>query len=82
MNNLHFYGETHRIMSVITYLHRPKYIEIPVHHRPRKFGSSNYGYERIFKLIIDLITLKFLYNYGTKPAYLFGTIGLITYILG
>lgn len=78
---LKFYGETHRILSVLTIWSGVRFSELPVNHRPRLHGSSKYGYSRILKIIIDLLTAKFLSAYSTKPAYIFGTFGLITIFL-
>lgn len=75
--NLHFYGEAHRIMSVALYTSSVKSIEVIVNHRPRLSGYSKYNYLRIFKLIIDLITAKFLNEYTTKPGYVFGFPGIL-----
>lgn len=82
LQSMRFYGESHRIMSALAYLSGGKILEIPVNHRERGFGFSKYGYSRIFKLVIDLITIKFLYSYSTKPAYVFGGIGIFCSILG
>src|SRR3989344_5105957 len=69
LNNLQLYGELHRIMPVLIYLKGAKIGEIVVTHRARKAGKSKYGFERIVKTIIDIITVKFLTSYGTRPAY-------------
>ena len=74
--NLQLYGELHRIMPVLIYLKGAKIGEIIVKHRERYKGESKYGFERIVKTLIDIITVKFLSSYGTRPAYVFGTFGL------
>src|SRR3989344_3536013 len=76
VKGLELYGELHRIMPVLIYLRGAKVGEIVVKHRGRVAGKSKYGFERIIKTIIDIITVKFLSSYGTKPAYVFGTVGL------
>ncbi len=63
-------------MPVLIYLKGAKVGEIVVKHHERYKGKSKYGFERIVKTIIDLITVKFLSSYGTRPAYVFSTIGL------
>ncbi|OGM27126.1 hypothetical protein A2962_03420 [Candidatus Woesebacteria bacterium RIFCSPLOWO2_01_FULL_39_61] len=78
LNNLQLYGELHRIMPVLIYLKGAKIGEIVVTHRARKAGKSKYGFERIVKTIIDIITVKFLTSYGTRPAYVFGSFGLVS----
>ena len=74
--NLQLYGELHRIMPVLIYLKGAKIGEIIVKHRERYKGESKYGFERIIKTVVDIITVKFLSSYGTRPAYVFGTFGL------
>ena len=76
VKGLELYGELHRIMPVLIYLRGAKVGEIVVKHRGMVAGKSKYGFEIIIKTIIDIITVKFLSSYGTKPAYVFGTVGL------
>ncbi len=76
ITDLELYGELHRIMPVLIYLKGAKIGELVVTHRPRKAGKSKYGFERIAKTVVDLITIKFLSVYGTRPAYVFGIAGL------
>lgn len=82
INDIHFYGESHRIMPVIIFWKSTNISEIVVNHRRRLYEKSKYGYSRILKLIIDLITIKFLNSYATKPAYIFGTIGILSSVFG
>jgi len=82
LKDLHLYGESHRIMPVLIYWRGAKIKELAVNHRGRVFGQSKYGWGRILKLIIDLITAKFLTSYGTKPAYVFGSLGLGSIFVG
>lgn len=76
VTDLGLFGELHRVMPVLIYLKGAKIAEIVVSHRQRIKGKSKYGFDRIIKTIIDLITVKFLTSYGTKPAYIFGSVGL------
>lgn len=69
------YGEMHRFIPVYASWRGGRITELVVNHRPRRFGRSKYGLGRTFKVLIDLITVKFLSGYTTKPAYLFGGIG-------
>ncbi|ALG67822.1 glycosyltransferase family 2 protein [Beggiatoa leptomitoformis] len=69
------YGEMHRFLPAYAAQVGARIAEIPVNHNPRRFGQSKYGLERIFKVILDLFTVKFLSKYGQKPIYLFGSIG-------
>jgi len=82
VTNLQLYGELHRVMPVLIYLKGAKVGEIVVSHRNRFKGKSKYGYKRIVKTMIDLITVKFLSSYGTRPAYIFGSFGFGSLIIG
>jgi glycosyltransferase involved in cell wall biosynthesis len=81
LRGIELYGELHRIMPVLVYLNGAKVTELVVTHRPRYKGKSKYGFERIFKTLIDIITVKFLNSYGTRPAYIFGSIGLFCILI-
>jgi glycosyltransferase involved in cell wall biosynthesis len=70
------YGEMHRFIPAYANRVGAKMIEVPVHHHPRKYGKAKYGLERIFKVILDLFTVKFLLSYAEKPIYLFGGTGI------
>ena len=80
--DIKLYGELHRILPVLIYLKGAKIGEIVVKHRPRASGQSKYGFDRILKTLIDIISVKFLSAYGTKPAYVFGSLGLLSVLLG
>jgi glycosyltransferase involved in cell wall biosynthesis len=71
------YGEMHRFIPVYAASVGAKIIEIRVNHHARKYGKAKYGLERTTKVILDLMTVKFLSSYGSKPNYLFGGLGLI-----
>ena len=74
--NLALYGEMHRFLPAYAALAGATIIEMEVTHHPRKFGVSKYGISRTVRVLLDLVTLKFLGSYGTKPMYLFGMLGL------
>ena len=82
LKDMPLYGELHRILPVLIYLKGAKIGEIVVQHRPRMAGQSKYGFNRIVKTLIDIITVKFISSYGTKPAYVFGSFGLGSMALG
>jgi glycosyltransferase involved in cell wall biosynthesis len=82
LKDLQLYGELHRILPVLAHLKGARIAEIVVNHRSRKKGKSKYGYSRIVKTIIDILTTRFLHSYGTKPAYVFGSFGLGNIFLG
>lgn len=69
------YGEMHRFIPAFAHMAGANVVEMPVNHRPRTRGTSKYGLVRIFKVLIDLMTVKFLSGYATKPGYLFGGLG-------
>ena len=75
------YGEMHRLLPVFAFMEGAKIAEIPVNHFERKFGKSKYGMNRIIKILLDILVLKFFENYLKKPIYLFGGFGVILLIL-
>ena len=75
ISHLSLYGEMHRFIPALASLNGAKVTEIPVSHHPRQHGVSKYGISRIFKVVLDLITVKFLLSYSTKPMRLFGPLG-------
>lgn len=81
LKQVNLYGEMHRFIPVHASWIGANITEIPVTHHPRKFGSSKYGIQRTFKVILDLITVTFLGKYSTKPIYVFGGTGVIMLIL-
>jgi len=74
------YGEMHRFIPALANLMGARICEVPVTHYPRQFGKSKYGFKRILKVLLDLITVKFLADFSTKPLYMFGGIGLVLFI--
>jgi glycosyltransferase involved in cell wall biosynthesis len=76
------YGEMHRFIPIYAAWRGGRITELVVNHRARQFGSSKYGIGRTFKVLLDLLTVKFLSGYSTKPAYLFGGMGIALLGLG
>lgn len=76
------YGEMHRFIAILAYWQGGKMCEIEVNFQPRKYGKSRYGLERILKVFLDLVTIKYLSSYSTKPIYFFGKAGFYSFILG
>jgi glycosyltransferase involved in cell wall biosynthesis len=72
------YGEMHRFIPALASWSGAKISEIVVNHRPRTKGAAKYGLGRTLKVILDLITVKFLGSFSTKPIYIFGGLGLVT----
>ncbi len=81
LDGVRLYGEMHRFIPIYAHMHGGKVTELAVNHRARKFGKSKYGLERIFKVLLDLILVKFLASYTAKPMYVFGGFGLICLLL-
>jgi hypothetical protein len=81
LKNIRLYGEMHRFIPIYAYWIGARVSEIPVNHFPRRSGSSKYGMRRVFKVILDLMVVKFLLSYSQKPIYVFGGFGLLM-ILG
>ncbi len=75
VQNLTLYGEMHRLLPFLLNGYGAKIVQTPVKHHPRTIGVSKYGLNRTFKVILDVITVKFLTTYQTKPIYMFGTLG-------
>ena len=70
------YGEMHRFIPALASWSGARIAEMVVNHRPRTAGTAKYGLGRTLKVILDLITVKFLGSYSTKPIYIFGGLGL------
>lgn len=81
IKNVRLYGEMHRFIPIYASWQGAKVAEIPVTHHAREFGSSKYGLERIFKVILDILVVKFLSKYLVKPIYIFGGFGLAALFL-
>ena len=76
------YGEMHRFVPIYATWQGAKVTEIIVTHHPRIHGKSKYGFERVIKVILDLIVVKFLHRYASKPMYVFGGFGFLNFLIG
>jgi glycosyltransferase involved in cell wall biosynthesis len=81
LRDIHLYGEMHRFIPIYASWSGGRVTEIPVSHHPRAAGKSKYGLSRTAKVIFDLITIKFLASYLTKPLYVFGCTGMLVFAL-
>ena len=79
---IRLYGEMHRFIPALADEFGAKIIEIPVRHRERQFGKSKYGISRTIRVVLDLLTVKFLLGYSKRPIHFFGVIGFVTSGLG
>ncbi len=82
IKGMRLYGEMHRFLPAIASEQTSSIHEVVVHHRPRKYGRSKYGIGRTFRVILDLLTVKFLLSYSTRPLQFFGGIGAAIGVVG
>lgn len=82
ISGVKLYGEMHRFVPIYASWMGARVGEVPVRHHARQFGQSKYGLERIFKVVMDLLVVKFLSRYTQKPMYVFGGAGLASLGLG
>lgn len=75
---LPLYGEMHRFIPVLAHWRGARCVEVVTRHHPRKFGTTKYGISRTLRVILDLITVKYMVQYLVSPMKLFGTIGLVS----
>ena len=82
VKNIQIYGELHRFIPAVASSLGVHTTELPVDDRARRFGRSKYGISRTFRVLLDLILVRFLFIYGTRPIQIFGGAGLIMGLLG
>lgn len=82
IKNIRLYGEMHRFIPAVASWIGVSVAEVKVNHRPRERGKSKYGISRTMRVILDLITVKFLLSYSTRPIQIFGLIGIISSTIG
>jgi len=78
IKNVKLYGEMHRFIPAIASGMGIDFTEVKVNHRPRRFGTSKYGISRTLRVILDLMTVKFLLSYATRPIQVFGMMGFVS----
>lgn len=76
------YGEMHRFVPVHAAWAGARLVEVEVRHHPRTSGASKYGIGRTWRVVLDLMTIKFLLDYGTRPLHVFGSVGIVSCLLG
>lgn len=82
VKSINLYGDLHRFIPAIASYYGVSVAEVPVNYRSRQFGSSKYGLGRILRVILDLLTVRFLLSYSTRPIQIFGLMGLVSLGLG
>ncbi len=82
LENIDLYGEMHRYIPALAAWNGFKLSEIKINHRPRRFGRSKFDASRLFRGLFDLITVKFLTNYSSRPLHIFGLLGIISFLAG
>ena len=79
---LPLYGELHRFVPVLAQQHGARLAQVPVRHHPRNAGKTKYNLTRTVRVVLDLITVKFLHSYLTRPMHVLGLAGLVSMALG
>ena len=79
LEDVRLYGEMHRFIPIYAAWAGARVTEIPVEHHARTMGKSKYGLSRTIKVVFDLMTIKFMASYQTKPIYVFGSFGMLAF---
>jgi glycosyltransferase involved in cell wall biosynthesis len=79
LSDVRLYGEMHRFIPIYASWAGARVTEIPVDHHARTMGVSKYGLSRTLKVVFDLVTIKFMASYQTKPIYVFGSFGVLAF---
>lgn len=82
IENVDLYGELHRFIPALASGMGISLAEVPVSHQARRFGRSKYGLSRTIKVLLDLLTVRFLLSYSTRPIHIFGSMGLLAFAVG
>jgi glycosyltransferase involved in cell wall biosynthesis len=77
LKDVNLYGELHRFIPALASFYGARIVEVPIRSIPRAAGDSHYGIGRTFRVLFDILTIKFLLKYFTRPMHFFGTLGLI-----
>src|SRR5580693_706200 len=82
LKDVHLYGELHRFIPALASFYGARVAEVPIQNTPRIAGASHYGLGRTFRVLFDILTIRFLLKYFTRPMHFFGTLGLTGTSLG
>jgi glycosyltransferase involved in cell wall biosynthesis len=77
LKDVELYGELHRFIPALASFYGARVAEVPIRNTPRRSGSSHYGLRRTFHVLFDILTVKFLLSYLTRPMHFFGRVGLV-----
>jgi glycosyltransferase involved in cell wall biosynthesis len=80
--DVRLYGEMHRFIPALAHAAGARVTEVPVSHYPRRFGKAKYGLSRTLKVFLDILAVRFLMSYSTRPIHIFGLLGLLSFIVG
>jgi glycosyltransferase involved in cell wall biosynthesis len=80
--DVELYGELHRFIPALAHAAGARVAEVPVGHHPRRFGKAKYGLSRTLKVILDILAVRFLMSYSTRPIHIFGMLGLLSLFAG
>jgi glycosyltransferase involved in cell wall biosynthesis len=82
LTDVRLYGDLHRFIPALAHAAGARVTEIPVSHHPRRYGRAKYGLSRTLKVILDILAVRFLMSYSTRPIHIFGLLGLLSFAAG
>jgi glycosyltransferase involved in cell wall biosynthesis len=82
LKDVRLYGELHRFIPALARAAGARVTEIPVSHHPRRYGKAKYGLSRTLKVFLDILAVRFLMSYSTRPIHIFGLLGLFSFLAG
>ena len=82
LDDVQLYGELHRFIPALAHAAGARVTEIPVRHHPRRFGRAKYGLSRTLKVVLDVLAVRFLMSFSTRPIHVFGLLGLLSSAIG
>ena len=82
LKDVNLYGELHRFIPALASFYGARVVEVPIRNVPRASGGSHYGIGRTFRVLFDILTIKFLLKYFTRPMHFFGSLGLAGTVSG
>lgn len=80
--DVQLYGELHRFIPALAHAAGARVTEIPVSHHPRRYGKAKYGLSRTLKVFLDIVAVRFLMSFSTRPIHIFGLLGLLSFLVG